>query len=175
MRILYVLLLCLFSTGLVIGQRPARSVLQDILRYEASHDNATDLTFNKRNLEFRRKWLTPSLYRLYLAELAREEKEATEHPDEKPYFGDGMNFGPMKELCRSAGKTYRQKFRLISSRATRDSAYLRSRFYYGPRECEGDKPTEYTFIFKKTNGSWLLDDINYGTNGTLRKDLSRAR
>ncbi|HEY0429416.1 MAG TPA: hypothetical protein VGC76_16670 [Pyrinomonadaceae bacterium] len=160
--------------SLTPAQQAARAALQQILSYEKTHDNATDTIFNRRNLEIRRKWMTPSLYRLYLIELAREEREAKEHPDEKPYFGDGMDFGPLKELCKVGDRIYSQKFSFSRGRFIGNYAYLRARFFYHP-ECDGNEPTYYAFIFRKLGKAWLLDNIDYGRNGgTLRRSLRRA-
>lgn len=157
------------------AQQPARAALQRILGYEKTHDNSTDMSFNRRNIEIRRKWITPSLYRLYLIELAREERVAKERPDDKPYFGDGMDFGPLKESCTVGDKIYPQKFSLGRSRIISNYAYVRARFFYHPDCNGGDDPTYYTFIFRKTGKVWLLDNIDYGRNrGTLRRDLRRA-
>jgi len=147
--------------------------LQQILDYEENHDNDADMTFNRRNIEIRQKWITPSLYRLYLIELIREEREAKEHPDEKPYFGDGMDFGPLKEFCKAVDKIYPQRFSLSRSRIIGNYVYVRARFFYH-KDCDGDEPIYYTFIFRKTGNAWLLNDIDYGKNGTLRRDLRRA-
>jgi len=156
------------------AQQTARAKLLQILSYEKTHDNADDTILNRRNIEIRRKWITRSLYRLYLIELAREEREMKAHPDEKPYFGDGMDFGPLKEFCKVGDNIYPQRFSLGRSRVIGNYTYVRARFFYHP-DCDGDEPTYYTFIFRKTGKAWLLDNIDYEKNGgSLRRDLRRA-
>ena len=165
-------ILCLASFFLTPGQRTPRASLQKVLRYEEMHDNARDIIFDRRNIEIYRKWITPGLCRLYLIEVAREEREAKEHPDEKPYFGDGMTFCPMKELCRVRDKVFPQRFLLSKSRLIGNQAYIRARFFYHP-DCDYGNHTFYSFILKKVGFAWLIDNIDYGKNGTLRRSLRR--
>jgi hypothetical protein len=156
---------------MALGQSTPRAVLQQVLRYEELHDNADDIIFNRRNIEIYRKWMTPGLYRLHLIEDAREKQEAKENPDDKPFFED-MTFSPMKELCKVHERTYPQRFSLSKSRVIGNLAYVRARFFYH-QDCDYGNHTFYTFILKRIRSAWLVDDIDYGKNGTLRRALRR--
>jgi hypothetical protein len=146
--------------------------IRSVLHYEQRHDNARDSSFNKRNLKIYRRWITPSLHRLFLSELAREEQEARSHPDEKPYLGDGMQFGPIKEYCKENNRVYRQQFSLRKAIVSGSSAIVPASFFYN-RACGGGKPTVYRFKLVRRSSVWLIDDIDYGQNGTLRQVLRR--
>jgi hypothetical protein len=175
MKFFYCITLVLaFASSLVtMGQQRADDTVRHALRYEQTHDNGPDIVFNRRNLEIRRKWMTLSLYRLYLIELAREERESKERPDEKPYLGDGMDFSPMKESCKVGNKFYLQRFLLSKARVLRTRAYVRARFFYHP-DCDYGEYTYYTFILKRGGRAWFIDDIDYGKKRTLRGDLRRS-
>jgi hypothetical protein len=157
------------STLAVLGQGGTpNAIVGEALVYEQHHDT----TFNRRNINSRKKWITPELYRLFLAELAREERETREHPDEKPYFGDGLSFGPLKELCEQNGRVYRQQFSVRKAKIVGRSATVPVSFFYH-RAC-GGRPVIYRFKLVRRHSRWRIDDIDYGSNETLRKALRRA-
>ena len=147
--------------------------VKSVLVYEQQHDNVRDLTFNRRNLNIYKKWITPELYRLFLVELSREQREARVHPDEKPYFGDGMDFGPGKEYCKAHGRVYTQQFSLRKAIVSGGSAIVPASFFYN-KACGVVEPTVYRFKLVRRPSSWLIDDIDYRDNTTLRRDLRRA-
>ena len=146
------------------------AVVSEVMTYEQVHDNADDAVFNLRNLKIYKKWITPELYELFLAELAREEKEAKLNPDDKPYFGDGMTFSPLKEFCKANGKIYTQQFSLQETVSSDDGAIVPVSFFYD-KACGETEPTVYRFRLLKQESVWLIDDIDYGENGSLRNDL----
>lgn len=166
------LLTALTNVALAQSNTPAGTV-RAVLLYEQRHDNARDKIFNRRNLNIYKKWITPQLYRLFLIELARENKEAKLRPDEKPYFGDGMDFGPMKEYCKKNDRVYRQQFSLRKAIISGRSANVPVSFFYN-KACGIVEPTIYRFKLVRRSSTWLIDDIIYDrSGGTLRKDLRR--
>jgi len=162
----------LTCVSLAQSSTPAATV-SDVLTYEQAHDNAVDAVFNLRNLKIYKKWITPELYELFLAELTREEKEAKLNPDDKPYFGDGMTFAPLKEFCKANGKIHTQQFALQETVSSGDSAIVPANFFYD-KACGEAEPTVYKFKLVKQRFVWLIDNIDYGENGSLRNDLRKA-
>ncbi|MGB7207638.1 MAG: hypothetical protein WBD27_03155 [Pyrinomonadaceae bacterium] len=166
------LIIALAST--TFAQSPtAAGTVRTLLTYEKQHDNARDMTFNQRNLNIYKKWITPELYRLFTVELAREKREAKLHPDDKPYFGDGMDFGPMKEYCKENGRVYKQQFSLRLAARSSKFTIVPAAFFYN-KACGGGDPIIYRFKLVRRPSGWLIDDIDYGANGSLRRDLRRA-
>ncbi|MBL8125486.1 MAG: hypothetical protein JNJ39_15400 [Blastocatellia bacterium] len=155
------------------GQRstPSRTV-RSMLLYEQRHDNTEDVLLNRRNLNIYRRWITPSLYRVLLRELIREERESKLHPDEKPYFGDGMQFGARKEYCAKDGVQYPQQFFVNKTRFRRRSAIVPASFFYN-KACDGGEPVVFKFKLVRIRGKWLIDDVDYGDGGELRKDMPK--
>lgn len=150
----------------------AAGTVGTVLAYEQQHDNARDTIFNRRNLNIFKKWITPELYRLFDLELARENREAKLHPDDKPYFGDGMGFGPMKEYCKENGRVYTQQFSLRKAVSSARFTIVPAEFFYH-KACGGGDAIVYKFKLVRRPSGWLIDDIDYGTNGSLRGDLQR--
>ena len=139
--------------------------------YEQEPKKVDNVIFNRRNIDIRKKWITRDLYDLYLVELAREEQEKKLAPDEKPYFGDGMSFGPMKEVgCWKNGRPVLQAFSIRKPKISGKIAIVPVGFYYPG--C-GVGVETFGFQLTKTSAGWLIDDIDYGEKGTLRKDLQR--
>ena len=167
-----VLVCASISSALGQGSTPPETV-RAVLIYEQRHDNARDSILNKRNLDTYRKWMTASLYQLFLTELAREEQEARIHTDEKPYLGDGMQFSPVKEYCKENGRVYKQQFSLSKGTASRGSAIVPASFFYN-KACGGREPTVVRFTLVRRPSGWLIDDIDYGPNGSLRRVLGRV-
>jgi hypothetical protein len=170
MKNLGLVILIAVCVSIISGQTstPAGTV-RTLLQYEK---NARDLTFNQRNLNIYRKWITPGLYKLFVVELARERRQAKLHPTDKPYF-EGMDFGPRKEVCTGGGRSYTQQFSLRRASTSGDNSTLPVAFFYN-KACGTGDPIVYRFKLIRRSSMWLIDDINYGSEGTLRRDLRNA-
>ncbi len=168
------LMLVMVLVPTAYGRRstPSRTV-RSMLLYEQRHDNVRDTLLNRRNLNIYRRWITPSLYRLLLRELVREELESQLYPDDKPYFGDGMQFGYRKELCQKDGVQYNQQFSVKKARLARRSAIVPASFFYN-KACDGGDPVVFQFKLVRVRGRWLIDDLDYGDGVELRKNMPKA-
>jgi hypothetical protein len=173
-KYLVLVILVAVSARVMGGQTstPAGTV-RTLLQYEKEHDNARDTTFNQRNLNIYRKWITPGLYKLFVIELARERHQAKLHPTDKPYFGDGMDFGPLKESCTENGRTYTQQFSLRKANTSGNTATVPVTFFYN-KACGPGDSTVYRFKLVRRSSIWLIDDIDYGSKVTLQRDLRNA-
>ena len=158
--------------AVALGQRStAAGTVRTLLTYE---DKPHGATFNQQNLNRYKKWITPELYRLFKVALAREKRYIRLHPTNKPYFGDGMDFGPLKENCNANGRVYPQQFSIRKAVVSGTSATVRASFFWN-KACGIDEPTIFRFKLVRRKSGWLIDDIDYRSNGgTLRTDLLNA-
>ena len=123
-------------------------------------------TFNRRNLDARKKWLSPRLYNLFRNELKKQSALLKTNPDDKPFFGDGFPFRPMDEPCEVNGKSYSRRFIVQAAINIRDSgADIPVRFSY-PSPCTVPTLT-YTVRAVRSSGRWVIDDIIFDNNETL--------
>ncbi|MBV9241187.1 MAG: hypothetical protein JO314_04180 [Acidobacteria bacterium] len=166
-----VFILATMSSTYAQRSAPSRTV-HSMLVYEQHHDNTADVLLNRRNLNIYRQWITPSLYRVLLREFIREERESKLHPDEKPYFGDGMQFGARKEYCARNGVQYPQQFAVRRVQFVRGSAIVPAAFFYN-KACDSGDPVVFKFKLVRVRGKWLIDDVDYGDGGELRKDMPK--
>ena len=166
LELMFVLLVC--SCSLAVAQ----STPSDVVRKALSYDQLHDTVFNRENIDLRRKWMTHSLYRLFATELIREEREAKERPEDKPYFGDWAGFSAPSELCKVGEVIYPLRFSLSKTRFVGGLAYVRARFFYH-FDCDHGQHRFYTFILRKVRSTWRIDNIDYGSNSTLRRVLRR--
>lgn len=168
-------ILSIFAAILVLfAQLPAQSptpkaAVETFYRYDMSHAQ----TFNRSNIDARKRWFSAELYSLLLNELKREAAFLRKNPDEKPFFGDGLPFQPLQETCQNGlnGRTRRATVKQESKRGGRAIATVT--FAY-PRPCPNPDPILYTLGLIRTNAGWVIDDINYGEDTTLRQRLRRA-
>jgi len=153
------------------AQTTPRAALEAFYKYDRSHSQ----TFNRKNIEARKRWFSAELYNLFLNELKREATYLKKNPTDKPFFGDGLPFQPLKEKCEAGfdrGLVIKQDFvRGNRAAATANFAY--------PKACGGDPsaewkvPVVYTIGVVKTRSGWVIDDINYGEDTTLKQRLQR--
>ena len=156
------LFVCSFS---VIAQNSPRVTVEAFYRYDSSHSQ----TFNWRNIDERKRWFSTELYNLFLNELKREAANLKKNPTDKPYFGDGLPFQPLREKCE-AGKERVLQTKQDYIEAKR--AVELAGFSY-PKPCKDPDPVVYTIGMLKVNGRWVIDDINYGEDTTLKQRLRR--
>ena len=161
----------LVCTSHSFAQTTPRAALEAFYKYDRSHSQ----TFNRKNIEARKRWFSAELYNLFLNELKREATYLKKNPTDKPFFGDGLPFQPLKEKCEAGfdrGLVIKQDFvRGNRAAATANFAY--------PKACGGDPsaewkvPVVYTIGLTKTRSGWVIDDINYGEDTTLKQRLQR--
>ena len=163
-KTIFFLALTLFVCSLsVAAQNSPRATVGAFYRYDRSHSQ----TFNRRNIDARKRWFSTELYNLFLNELKREAAYLRKNPTDKPYFGDGLPFQPLQEKCEKGlnrGLVVKQEFvRGGRAAATATFAY--------PTRCGDPMPVVYTIGLTKTKSGWVIDDINYGEDTTLKQRL----
>ena len=138
-----------------------------------SFSNARSAIFNRQHIESRKRWYTRELYRLFLDELREQTDFLKQHPDEKPFFGDGLDFRPLPEPCQANGKEYNRSQRIFRTDVNDNSAYVDIEFAY-PEPCT-EEPVYYRVRLQRVNGSWLIDDWIYSDGTTLTRDMKENR
>jgi hypothetical protein len=135
--------------------------------------NARSPVFDRRHIESRKRWYSPALYRLFQEELRKQTDFLKQHPDEKPFFGDGLDFRPLHEFCQANGKSYPRSQSLSRTEVVGKSAYVEVKFAY-PKACT-EEPIYYRVQLKKLNGKWLIDDWTYASGVTLTREMKENK
>jgi hypothetical protein len=159
-----VLLLCGSPAAFAQAASP-KAALEAFYKYDRSHSQ----TFDRANINARKQWFTAELYSLLINELKRDADYLKKNPGDKPYFGDGLPFQPLREKCE-AGK-YRDLI-IKEDYLKGDRAVELAGFRY-PKPCKDPAPVVYTIGMFKVGGKWVIDDINYGEDTTLKQRLQR--
>ena len=153
----------------VAGQTasPAAAV-NAFYKYDRSHSQI----FNRRNIDARKQWFSTELYKLFQYELKRENDNLKKNPTDKPYFGDGLPFQPYDETCKASGKNLHKSLIVKPAFQKGDRAAVTATFAF-PKPCKDPDNTTYTIGLIKNKDAWVIDDVNYGEDRTLKQDLNR--
>lgn len=167
-KFLFLLLVFVGLSTSGIAQSEPLSALKAFYKYDRSHSQV----FNRRNIDARRQWFSARLYSLFRKELNREAAYLKKNPTDKPYFGDGLPFQPLDETCKVNGRDLRRllKFKQEFRRGSRAAAT--ATFYY-PKGCTEGDSLVYTIGLVNEKGKWVIDDVNYGEDTTLKQRLNR--
>ena len=165
-RIIFIALLLLACAA---PTQPQTRSPADTVRAFYKFSNARSPVFNRRHIESRKRWYTPDLYQLFLEELREQTALLKQHPDEKPFFGDGLDFRPLHEPCKANGKSYDRSQSISRSEAGKNRAYVDVKFAY-PGVCT-EEPIYYRVNLRKLGGRWLIDDWTYSSGKTLTREM----
>lgn len=128
--------------------------------------------FNRQHIEARKRWYTHDLYRLFLEELQEQEANLKAHPTDKPFFGDGLDFEPLHELCQAGGRSHAYTRRIGKASVEGKSAYVDVTFSY-PQAC--NIPADVWRVkLEKVGGRWLLADWIYSDGSSLVGDMKAS-
>ena len=166
-RILIVAVLTALFSITCFTQSPTKMV-KAFYRFDRSHGQ----TFNRRNIDARKRWFSRELYNLFLYELKRENEYLKKNPNDKPYFGDGLPFRPYDETCKAAGRNLHRTFIVKPAFLRGNRAAVTASFPF-PRPCKDNDAPTYTIGLIKQGSTWVIDDLNYGDDRTLKDDLKR--
>ena len=145
-----------------------KAAVQAFYRFDQTHSQ----TFNRASIEARRKWFSPELYRLFQYELKREAAYLKKNPTDKPYFGDGLPFRPLREPCETGGQRLERKLFLKQDFQNGSRSVVLATFAY-PKPCTNVDPIVYTIGLIRGKGGWRIDDVNYGEDTSLKQRLNR--
>jgi len=143
-----------------------------VVRSFYSFDRAHSQTFNRRNIDARKAWFSAELYSLFRNELRRETAYLKRNPSDKPYFGDGLPFQPIDETCKAGRRELHKSVAVKPAFQKGDRAAVTATFAF-PKPCKDRDATTYTIGLVKGNAGWLIDDVNYGDERSLKVDLKR--
>ena len=149
------------------AQSPAATV-SAFYQFDRSHPQI----FNRRNIDTRKQWFSSELYKLFLYELKREKEYLKKNPGDKPYFGDGLPFQPVDETCKAGRRNLHRTVVVKLADQKGDRAAVAASFPF-PKPCKDTDAPTYTIGLIKQGGRWLIDDVNYGDDRTLKQDLNR--
>src|SRR5262245_55561808 len=160
--IISLILIITVSSAFVSAQSGPLAAVKAFYAYDQSHSQ----TFNRRNIDARKRWFSPDLYRLLQYELKREAEYLKKNPTDKPYFGDGLPFQPLQENCIAGSRGVDRKMSLKHDFQTGNRSVVLATFAY-PKPCANPDPVVYTIGLVRGKAGWQVDDINYGEDTTL--------
>lgn len=166
--ILITLLIAASSVACFAQSNTPVAAVSSFYKFDRSHSQI----LNRRNLDARRKWLSDSLYKLFLIELKRERAFLKQNPTNKPHFGDGLPFQPIQESCGTGGKEVGRRLGIKPAFQKGNRAAASVTFAY-PKPCKDPDAITYTIGLIKGKTGWLIDDVNYGDVSSLKADLRR--
>lgn len=135
-------------------------------------DGAHSQTFNRKNIDARKRWFSDELYKLFLKELDREAQYLKANPTDKPHFGDGLPFRPLDEPCELNGKKYRRTMSFGTVTVKGDLGNVDVFFRY-PKACK-IPDILYAVNMDKEKRGWVIADIRYFPGDkSLVEDLGR--
>ena len=131
---------------------PPESVVTKFYKYHFSHDMA----FTQDTLKHRSGWLTPDLL-----EACRVYFAVPENPDEPPYI-EGDPFTGSQE--------YPNRYSVGKGNITEKTAKVPVIFTWK----EDGHSTKGEVVLKNLKGKWLIDDVEFPDQDSVRKLLSDA-
>ena len=159
----------LLAASAIVGQTSGpKATAMAFYRFDADHSQV----FNRANIDARKRWMSNELYKLFLTELEREKEFLLKNPTDKPYFGDGLPFRPLDEVCSLNGRDYRRTVTYGTVSVKGDLANVDVYFKY-PKGCN-IPDVLYAVNMSKYRGRWVIDDIRYiAENTSLVEVLQR--
>lgn len=155
-----------FLASAAAAQSPA-STAKAFYQFDRSHSQI----FDRRYVDSRKQWFSKELYNLFLLELKRETAYLKKNPGDKPYF-DGSPFLPIDEVCKAGRQSLHRTFVIKPADTMKDRAVVTASFPF-PKACKDSDAPTYTIGLTKQAGRWVIDDVNYGDDRTLKQDLNR--
>jgi hypothetical protein len=149
---LQAVLATLLPVAAVAAGRAGRSPTEVVRAFYAFHF-AHDMAFTRSAVRRRAAWLAPDLLAMCRAYFAKPDQ-----PDEVPDI-DGDPFTDSQEYPRS--------FRVGTAAIAGDTARVRVTFVFAGGDRRG-----VTVVLTARAGSWLIWDVEYGAEPSLRKLLA---
>ncbi|MFY9608682.1 MAG: DUF3828 domain-containing protein [Blastocatellia bacterium] len=138
----------------------ALSTARSFYRFHLAHNK----DFTARNVQQRKRWLTPELYKLLIEELKREAEESKSNPDEAPYF-EGDPF--------TASQEYPDSFRVGKVDLEGELTKVTVTLLWSARTSRGRDKRDIVVEMKSAGGRWLIADIINNDGTRLLDDLKR--
>jgi len=139
---------------------PSISAVRSFYTFHLAHNK----DFSVRNVQQRKRWISPELYRLLLNELKREAAYSKAHPDEVPDF-DGDPFTDSQE--------YPNSFRVGKADVNGDMAKVPVTLFWSARTSRGHDKRDIVVELTKGGREWLINDIVNNEGSRLRDELQK--
>ena len=166
--LLIAVIFTLASASSLAQSRGPSETVKSFYRFSSAHSGL----FNRRHIESRKSWYTNELYQLFLEQLKKDEANLKAHPTDKPFFGDGLDFEPLHELCYAGGKSYSYSRRVGRSQMKGESAYVDVTFSY-PTACT-EPAVVWQVELKRVGGKWLIADWIWPEGSSLAADMKAS-
>lgn len=144
----------------------------DAVKSFYAYDRTHSQYFSRTAIDARRKWFSDDLYKLFLFELKRQREFERKHPNEKPYFGEGLPFKPYDELCTVGKQKLHKQLSFRADAEDTNVATVLVTFAF-PAPCTDPDSTVYTFQMVKSATGWVIDNVIYDKDSNLVTDLKR--
>lgn len=139
---------------------PASTAVRSFYAFHLAHNK----DFTVRNVQQRKRWLTPELYELLLNELKRQAAESKVHPDEAPYFeGDPL----------TDSQEYPDSFRVGKTDVSGDQAKVTVTLMWSARTSRGLDTRDIVVEVTKSGQAWLINDVINNEGSSLRDELKK--
>jgi len=163
MGLLSVVLLVLGSPALAQTTKPEDAASRSVRSFYTYH-LAHNKDFTVRNIQLRKRFLTPELYNLLLKELKRQAAASKAHPDEAPdYEGDPL----------TDSQEYPDSFRVAKAEMAGDVAKVTLNLQWSARTSRGVDKRDITVEATKGATGWLVNDIVNNDGTRLQEDLKK--
>lgn len=142
------------------SQAPAISAVRSFYTFHLAHNK----DFTLRNLQQRKRFLTPELYGLLVSEIKRQAAYSKAHPDEAPdYEGDPL----------TDSQEYPDSFRVGKADGSGDVVKVTVTLLWSARSSRGRDKRDIAVELKKSGQGWLITDVINHEGTSLRADLKK--
>jgi hypothetical protein len=160
----------LFTVLFIVGNsvlaqtpKPEDAALRSVRAFYTYH-LAHNKDFTVRNIQLRKRFLTPELYGLLIKELKRQAAESKAHPDEAPdYEGDPL----------TDSQEYPDSFRVGKAEMAGDVAKVIVTLQWSARTSRGVDKRDITVEATKGATGWLINDIVNNQGSRVQDDLKK--
>lgn len=151
------------STGQTAdSQDQALRTVRSFYTFHLAHNK----NFTVRNVQQRKRWLTPELYGLLLKELKQQAADSKTHPDEAPYF-EGDPFTDSQE--------YPDSYRVGKAEVSGDAAKVTVTLLWSARTSRGRDKRDILVEMTRSAAGWVISDIINNEGSRLSDELKRER
>src|SRR4030095_1630570 len=157
---------CGMQTGAVNAQtaaNPQAAAIRAVRSFYTFH-LAHNKDFTLRNIQQRKRFLTPELYGLLVGEIKRQAAYSKAHPDEPPEFeGDPL----------TNSQEYPDSFRVGKADGTGELVKVTVTLQWSPRTSRGRDKRDIAVEMTRSGQAWLINDVVSKDGTSLRADLKK--
>jgi hypothetical protein len=141
-------------------QAPAINAVRSFYAFHLAHNKA----FTLRNVQQRKRFLTPELYGLLVSEIKRQAAYSKGHPDDAPDFeGDPL----------TDSQEYPDSFRVGKADASGGVVKVTVTLLWSARTTRGRDKRDVVVETTKSGDAWLINDVVNNEGTSLRENLKK--